>query len=67
MEFGEVVVMVVRCCICGKERVKNEWLEPLELEADDEEEEVRRVAISHSYCPECLESVRAELNLLAAG
>ncbi len=65
MEFGEVVVMVVRCCICGKERVKNEWVEPIEV--DDEDEEVRRVAISHSYCPECLETVRAALHQLAAG
>ena len=62
MTREKITVIVVRCCVCGKERVNDEWIEP--PEPDDDETE--RVAVSHSYCPECLESVRRELDALMA-
>ena len=64
MASEKVVLMVVRCCVCGKERIKDQWVEPPEPGA--EKEEAERVAVSHSYCPECLESVRRELEELMA-
>ena len=62
MGKDRVKVMVVRCCVCGKERVDGEWVEP--PEPDDESAE--RLAVSHSYCPECVEAVRAEIAELLA-
>jgi len=67
MASDKVTLMVVRCCICAKERVRGEWIEPPEpADLDADEEEPRRIAVSHSYCPECVEAVREELAELLA-
>lgn len=48
--------VVVKCCKCHRVRVNGKWEH---VDQDDSEEQV----YSHSYCPECLAEVHAELEV----
>ena len=50
---------VVRCCVCGKERAGDRWVEP-------EEPESPELTISHSYCPVCFRTLKLRLKQLVA-
>lgn len=44
--------MTVKCCVCTKIRIDNQWLDS-EVKSDE--------LVSHSYCPVCLDVALAEL------
>jgi len=44
--------MTVKCCVCTKIRIDNQWLDS-EVKSDE--------LVSHSYCPVCLNVALAEL------
>lgn len=46
--------MTVKCCVCTKTRIDDQWLS---LEGGTKAGEL----VSHSYCPACLDAALAEL------
>ena len=52
----ECCEIIVKCCKCQRVRVNGEWKDI--GSADDEDQ-----MVSHSYCPECLAEVHAELEV----
>ncbi|NTV14124.1 MAG: hypothetical protein HGA96_09395 [Desulfobulbaceae bacterium] len=44
--------MTVKCCVCTKTRINDQWLDA-EIKANE--------LVSHSYCPACLDAALAEL------
>ena len=46
--------IVVRCCVCGRERIGSRWVKPAKPEPPN-------VRVSHSYCPKCFKSARRRL------
>ena len=47
--------MTVKCCVCTKIRVDNQWLN------SDSDHTIHEL-VSHSYCPRCFAEAIAELN-----
>jgi len=47
--------MTVKCCVCTKIRIEDQWLAPdAQLHSDG--------LVSHTYCPVCLDIALAELD-----
>ena len=45
--------MTVKCCVCDKTRINDQWLAQTSAAAPEE-------TVSHSYCPSCLHCALAE-------
>ena len=45
---------IVKCCECNRIRMEDRWLPDIHQHAE-------RVSYSHSYCPDCLCKIMAQL------
>lgn len=51
--------MKVQCCVCNKIREDGQWVAAAPVTQDD--------AVSHGYCPTCLEQAHREIRSLRFG
>ncbi len=54
---------IVRCCVCGAERVAGQWKH---RGVSPEATSTPAAAVSHTYCPSCVRLVRTRIKRLAS-